>query len=122
MKALVSQAIFSSFSSRADGSLSARFSTPELSATEKAAFFELQNKNCRLLIEPMDYAVDGKTEIKNPLGNKKPSERLRAVLFVLHKQLCEKGKLVDQSYDDFYLKHMDAIIQSVKDQLEPEEP
>jgi hypothetical protein len=77
---------------------------------------ELQNKNVRLLIEPMDYASDGKTEIKNPLGNKTPSERLRGVMFVLFKQ-----KKIIGTYDEFYVKQMETIIQSYKDQLEPEQ-
>jgi hypothetical protein len=115
MKALVTQAIFSSFTSKADGSLSARLSTPELSSSEKAAFMDIQNKNVRLLIEPMDYVTDGKTEIKNPLSGKSPSERLRGVLFVLHKQ-----KKIAGTYDEFYVKQMESIIQSYKDQLEPE--
>ena len=102
MKALVTQAIFGSFTSKADGSLSARLSTPELSSAEKAAFMDIQNKNCRILIEPMYYESDGKVEIKRLLDTKTPSERLRAVLFVLHKQLTAKGKL-SKTYDDFYL-------------------
>lgn len=115
MKALVTQAIFSSFTSKADGSLSARLSTPELSSAEKAAFMDIQGKNTRLLIEPMDYETDGKVEIKNPLSGKSPGERLRGVLFVFFKQ-----KKITGTYDEFYVKQMETIIQSYKDQLEPE--
>lgn len=120
MKALVTDAIFTSFTSKSDRSLSARLSTPELSSTERAAFMELQNLNVRLLIEPKDYAADGKTEIKNPIGTKSPSERLRGVLFVLHKQLCQSKKLADATFDMFYVNQMETIINSYKDQLEPE--
>lgn len=119
MKALVTDAIFTSFTSKADRSLSARLTTPELSAAEKAAFMELQNCNVRLLIEPKDYAETGKTEIKNPLGTKSPSFRLRAVMFVLFKQLSNKGK-IQGTFDEFYLLHMDRIIDGYKEQLEPE--
>jgi hypothetical protein len=115
MKALVTEAVFSSFTSKVDGSLSARLSTPELSSTEKAAFMEVQGKNVRLLIEPKDYSTDGKVEIKNPMSGKSPSERLRGVLFVFWKQ-----KQIAGTYDEFYVKQMDTIIQSYKDQLEPE--
>ena len=76
---------------------------------------DLQNKNIRLLIEPMDYATDGKVEIKNPLSGKSPGERLRGVLFVTFKQ-----KKVAGTYDEFYVKQMETIIQSYKDQLDPE--
>ena len=121
MRALVTAAIFGSFTSRADGSLSARLSTPELTSAEKAAFMDLQNKNVRLLIEPTDYTTDGKVEVKNALGGKSPSNRLRAVLFVLFKQLSAKGELASKtSYDEFYVKQMETIINSYKDQLDPE--
>jgi hypothetical protein len=115
MKAIVTDAIFTSFTSKADRSLSARLTTPELSSSEKAAFMDLQNMNVRLLIEPKDYATDGKVEIKNPLSGKSPGERLRGVLFVFYKQ-----KKIAGTYDEFYVKQMETIIQSYKDQLEPE--
>jgi len=120
MKAIVTDAIFTSFTSKADRSLSARLTTPELSSEEKAHFMDLQNMNVRLLIEPKDYSTDGKAEIKNPIGTKSPSERLRGVLFVLHKQLCASGKLKDKTYEVFYVDQMNRLIEDFKSQLEPE--
>ena len=120
MKAIVTDAIMTGFSSRADRSLGFRGVTPELSSEEKAHFMDLQNMNVRLLIEPKDFSTDGKVEIKNPLGTKSPSERLRGVLFVLHKQFCASGKLKDKTYDVFYVEQMNRIIDDVKAQLEPE--
>lgn len=120
MKCLVTDAILTSFSSRADKSLGFRGVTPELSSAEKALFMDMQGINVRLLIEPKDYASDGKREIKNPLSHKSPSERLRAVLFVLHKQLTEKKKLENQSFDEFYTRQLESVIESYKQQLEPE--
>jgi hypothetical protein len=119
MKAIVTDAIMTGFSSRADRSLGFRGVTPELSSEEKAHFMDLQNMNVRLLIEPKDYSTDGKVEIKNPLGTKSPSLRLRSVLFVLHKQLSTKGKLTG-TYDEFYVQQMETIINSYKEQLDPE--
>jgi hypothetical protein len=120
MKAIVGQIILTSFTSRADGSVGFRGVTPELSSLEKCALFDLQNKNCRALFEPTDYSTDGKIEIKNPLGTKSPSERLRGVLFVLYKQLCSSGKLKDKTYDTFYVEQLESVINSYKEQLEPE--
>lgn len=120
MRAIVTDAILTSFSSRVDKSLGFRGVTPELSSAEKAAFMDMQGMNVRLLIEPKDYESDGKREIKNPLSHKSPSERLRSVLFVVHKQLTEKGKLKDQTFDEFYARQMEATIESYKQQLEPE--
>lgn len=120
MRALVTDAIFTSFTSKTDRSLSARLTTPELSSAEKAAFMDLQNLNVRLLIEPKDYSSDGKVEVKNLLGTKSPSERLRRVLFVLWKQLCASGKLKDKSYDLFYVEQMERLIEAFKQELEPQ--
>lgn len=120
MKALVTQAILTSFSSRADKSLGFRGVTPELSSKEKAAFMDLQNLNVRLLIEPMDFESDGKTEIKNPLDSKSPSQRLRAVLFCWWKQLCDSGKLCDKNFDLFYTEQLERFIETIKGYLEPE--
>lgn len=116
MKAIVSQIILTSFTSKVDGSLGFRGTTPELSSTEKVAMMDLQGKNVRALFEPMDFATDGKMDIKNPLGTKTPGERLRGVLFVTFRQ-----KKIEGTFDEFYLKQMETIIQSYKDQLDPEQ-
>jgi hypothetical protein len=119
MKSIVSQIILTSFSSKVDGSLGFRGCTPELSTAEKVAMMDLQGKNCRALFEPIDFATDGKLEIKNPLDSKTPGQRLRGVLFVLHKQLLEKGKM-DVNFDVFYTQQLETIITNYKEQLEPE--
>ena len=82
--------------------------------------FELQGKNCRALFEPMDFATDGKVEVKSSMGTKSPGERLRAVLFVMFKQLSAANKTNHKTFDEFYLHHMEVVINSYKDQLEPE--
>ena len=120
MKAIVTPIILTSFSSKVDGSLGFRGTTPELSTVEKVALMDLQGKNVRALFEPVDYSTDGKLEIKNSLGTKTPSERLRAVLFVLFKQLSESGKTGSKTFDEFYLHQMETVIQSYKEQLNPE--
>ena len=120
MKAIVTQIILTSFSSRADGSMGFRGVTPELATAEKVALMELHGKNCRALFEPMDFSTDGKVEIKNTLGTKTPSQRLHAVLFVLFKQLCAGGKCDSKTFDEFYLHQMESVIESYKTQLEPE--
>lgn len=120
MKAIVSQIIIGSFSSRTDGSLSLRAETPELTVTERVAFMELQGKNCRAVFEPMDYAVESKVEIKSVLDTKSPSQRLRAILFVLFRQLQDRKGLTD-TWEAFYLLQMETVINAYKDQLSPEQ-
>lgn len=120
MRALTTQAILTSFSSRADKSLGFRGVTPELTSKEKAQFMELQNINLRMLLEPMDFEPSGKDEVKGVLDSKSPSTRLRGVLYVLWKQQTESGKMQDKSWELFYVESMERMISDIKSQLEPE--
>lgn len=120
MKAIIMQCQFTRFSSRVDGSVGFAGCTPELSSVEKCALFDLQNKNTRVLIEPQDYAVDSKCEVKSVLSDKTPSQRLRAVLFVLFSQLTKAGKIEGKSFDLFYMEQMERFINDIKGNLEPE--
>ncbi len=113
MKAIVLSAILSSFRSRKDKSLGFSVSTPELSTTEKVALMELEQINVRLLIEPSDYAVEGKLEVQNELETKTPSERMRAVLFCLYKH----EKPANVTFATFYTTKMEAFINHVKSKL-----
>jgi len=107
--------IITGCSTRADGSLSIRCSTPELSVTEKVAIMELQNTNLRMLLQPLDGAPTDLKEVKSEFNPKSFSVRLRACLFVLHKQQ-ERS----EDFQTFYARYMTDLIESVKAQLEPE--
>lgn len=113
-KAITCPVILTGASTRVDGSLSLRLSTPELSSEEKTSFFDLVNKPVKILIQPDGEAVDVK-EVKGEFDKKSPSQRLRSVLFVLWKQQ-EPGL----DFDQFYLRHMDKLIDQHKQMLEPE--
>lgn len=76
---------------------------------------DFQNLNVRLLIEPIDYPTDGKDEVKGKLDDKTPSQRLRAVLFVLYTQEGSPGNFVD-----FYRTKVEHFIESIKSQLKQE--
>lgn len=114
MKTVVMTCQFTSFSSRPDGSVSFRGQTPELSGLEKCALFDLQNVNARCVIEPVDYAVEDKLIVKKEIGQKTPSERLRAILFVAFRH---SG---DEDFQAFYSKEMARICQQEKDRLPKE--
>lgn len=92
--------------------------SPELDVKEKVALMELEGINVRLLIEPTDYATDGKIEVKSELDAKSPSQRLRGCLYVLFRQ--QESKLNGKTWPQFYLETMDRITNDVKSQLEPE--
>lgn len=116
MRALTCPCVLAGASTRADGSLSIRLSTPELSSDEKAAFFDLVNQPLKLLLQPDAEATADVKEIKSEFDQRSPSQRLRSVLFVLWRQ---QG--TGLQFDQWYLTHMNKLIQEVKDQLEPEE-
>jgi len=113
MKAIKTQAVITSLSSKVDGSLGLRVTTPELSADEKVAFMELQGVNLEVLFSPMDYETRDIKEVKGELDIKTPSQRLRSVLWILYKQQGQQGDFVD-----FYTKHMEKLIDFIKGKLE----
>ena len=106
--------ILTGASTRVDGSLNLRFSSPELSANEKATFFELLNKNLRVLIQPIDSPPLALKEVKAEFSRLTPSQRLRNLLFVLHKKQERT-----QDFDAFYIKYMNDLCESIKAQLAP---
>lgn len=114
MKAITCDAILTSASTRADGSLGLRFSTPELKPEEKTVFFELLNMNLKMLLQPEGSGEVEMREVKAQFDYKTPSVRLRAVLFVLWKQSGEQGE-----FDDFYRHQMNVIIEETKSKLAP---
>ena len=108
--------ILTSASTRVDGSLSLRFSSPELRPDEKTAFFELLNVNLKMLLQPVDGEPVELKEVKGLLDEKTPSQRMRGCLYVLYRQKCPPGK----TFDSFYLDNMNRLIEDIKSQLEPE--
>lgn len=113
MKALTCPVILTGAATRSDGSLSLRFSTPELSPDEKVAFMEIQNTNLKLLLQPVDNEPAELKEVKGQFDTKTPSQRLRAVLYILWKQADGTGE-----FEDFYKRRIEDIINSVKRKLE----
>lgn len=112
MKSLETNAIISSITSKVDGSLGVRFSTPELSPEEKVLFMSLQNLNVKLTITPED-AVDI-VKIKNKMDGKSPSERLYNTIFVYYKQI---NSLED--FQVFYKRNIEGLIDAYKAKLLP---
>lgn len=103
------QVIIGRISSRVDGSISFSCSTPELSSTEKAVFFDLQNKNVALTIIPMDEPVESTLKIDSEAGEKTPSERLRNKLYA---RWTESGSA--KNFNQYYIDTMEQIISQVE--------
>lgn len=112
MKAITCPVILTGASTRVDGSIGLKFATPELSVTDKAAFFELLNLNMTMLLQPSDEEPKELKEIKGQFDTNTPSQRLRAVLYVLWKETDGTGE-----FEDFYKRRMNSIIDKIKEKF-----
>lgn len=101
-------------STRADGSLSLRFATPELAPDEKTVFMELQGINLKMLLQPMAGEPSELKDVKTELQTKTPSMRLRACLYVAWEQAGKPGE-----WEDFYRHKMEFYINDIKNNLNP---
>lgn len=114
MKAITTSCILTSLRSRTDGSLGLSFSTPELTAEEKTVWFQLQQKNCRMLLEPTEDSEGPPVEVKGELQQKTAGQRLRGVLFVFWTQQGKPGE-----FQTFYESKLESIITQIKNKLDP---
>ena len=113
MKSISTPAIITSIRAKVDRSLSFSATTPELTNEEKVLFMELQGINTTMTIEPLDEQNVPEVKIKGDLEQKTPSQRLRAVLFVLWEQEGRKGE-----FEDMYKNNMEKFINLIKAKLD----
>lgn len=103
-----------------DRTLKLTIHTQELTASDKAILFELQNKIgwfvfAEAVLEPEDL-VD-LPKIKPEFRSEKtPSERLRSVIYVYWEQKGGKKALGD--FDSFYKNYIEKIIENIKEKLQ----
>lgn len=115
MKAIdIKHAVIEGVRSRKDRSLSFTTSTPELTEEQAAAFLGLHGTNVRMMIQPLEIEADALVEVKTELEAKTQAQRIRACIFVAWKQGGKKG-----SFEDFYQRKTEKIIDWLKTQLEP---
>lgn len=110
-QALNCPVILDGISTRKDGSLSLRLSTPELTPDEKLAFLQFQNLQCTMLLQKESDAPSLK-DVKGEFDRKTPGQRLRACLFVAWNNNGRPG-----DFEDYYRSKMEFFINSVKDTL-----
>jgi hypothetical protein len=115
-KAIRCEGIMTGFSSKVDGSLSFRGSTPELSVEEKVALMSLQGVLIEMLLYPKDEREVEVVEVKTELEHKTQAQRMRAVIFVLWKH-------TDQTipFENFYHLKMEQRIEWLKTKLQPQD-
>ena len=119
MQALTTPAILTGASTRLDGSLGLRFATPELNSGEKVAVLNLIGKNLKLLIQPEDQIAPGLVEVQSKFDGKKPSQRLRAILYCLWKQQTQESDQA-QDFETFYRAKIEGYIERVRLELTPQ--
>lgn len=114
MKSIQTQAVITGIRSKVDRSLGLSMSTPELSIQEKALFMELQGLNIDIVITPNEEKSLGVEKINKEMETKTPSQRLRAVIFLLWKQ----NESTNGDYEIFYKSMMEKFIDHIKGKLD----
>lgn len=103
---------FTGFGSKADGSAGLRFSTQELTSDQFAELKNNLNSFGWLLFAPQEEEIEvPKDKISDE--TKKPSLRLRAVLFLLWKKKGEEG-----DFESWYRGQIELIIERIKAKLD----
>ncbi len=97
-----------------DLSLTLTFHTGEAQLDEYIHMIKNDNQLGNLIFVPEGMENAPLEKITTDTINKKPSQQLRNVLFVLWKKKGEQGE-----FDTFYRQQMEKYIQHIKDQLEP---
>lgn len=114
MQAISCGVIINRVSTRKDRSLTVSLETPELDSTEAVALMQLANRELNMVLTPVGESVSAVKEVRGQFDTKTPSQRLRAVLFILWKQADGTG-----DFEDLYRREMQTIIDGVKARLEP---
>lgn len=102
----------------ADNSLRLVVDTQEMPPEQMAELFALKGREGWMFlkeqqIKPEDVAMD-LPEVHVERHEKTPGQRLRAVLFLIHKQ--EK---MDMPFEQFYREKMNGLIDQLKEKLNP---
>ena len=113
-KAIRCEAIVTGFSSKVDGSLSFRGSTPELTVQEKVALMSLQGVLVEMLLYPKDEKETEILQVKADMALKSPAQRMRSVIFLLW-----KASEQDMPFESFYYLRMEQMIDWLKSKLPP---
>ena len=116
MKAVQFPAQLAKIETRVDGSIKLSIETQELNGEDMTALF-----GYRQLVGYVTFTPNPESNIEVPEINadtdmgKSPSERLRAVLYVMWEQ---SGKKKYDTFTQFYTVKMEQVINQIKDKLE----
>jgi hypothetical protein len=113
MQAIQFQANIMSIRAKVDRSLGITLNTPELSDEEKIAVMRLQNINVTATFVPLDEPQAPTIEVKTDIEHKTPSQRMRAVLFLLWKLDGQK-----EAFETYYASKMEQLLEILKRKLD----
>lgn len=102
-----------SVSTRVDKSVGFRVTTGELKPDMMAQLCGLSGLAVSLFIQPHEYDGKDAVEVTSEAEPKSPSQRLRAVLFVWHKQMKST-----ESFSSFYERQISLVIEKIKEKLD----
>ena len=98
-----------------DGGMSLGFYTQDLSSKEKVQLMDFLHSFGWLLFKENEFSDSDIPKDDASDDTKKPSQRLRSVIFIYWKQQGSKG-----DFDQFYNQKMEFIISQFKERLEPD--
>lgn len=108
--------IVTSLATKVDGSISIKLETRELSGQDSAKLFDLRGSEAWAIISPSEIKEeDVKLPNERPdpaIGQKTPSQRLRAVLY----RLWEQNKS-GTDFESFYRIRLEQVIDKFKEKL-----
>ena len=116
MKGQLIAAMVESINTRKDKSVKLIFGTQELSPVEAGQLFQYMNQLVSVYICPASIdnrEIEQIDKIEPELNNRSQSQRIRAVLYLLHQQNTEGFK----SFDEFYKAKTEKYIEHLKSKL-----
>ena len=106
----------------ADQCLKFTFRTNEVSPESLAEGLQLHGKQGWLVFKAEEIQAEDIADLPEPEpmpGEKHPSQRLRATLYVLWEQAGGNNRKDKKTFEQFYREQMERFIEAVKDKLAP---
>jgi hypothetical protein len=120
MKAIIIPAQIEGIATRSDKTLKIVIGTQEMPPDEAGRLFAMNQRLSYIAIKEENFEsnevklIEGLDASGEDAKNRTPSQRLRAILYVLFKE-DSRGH---DSFDSFYSQHMEKLIQHFKDKLD----
>lgn len=113
---IITEGLLEGISTRVDGSIAFKFATQELDPQHAADLFRMRHKYCKILLSDSNISSLEAELVDSAklVGNKKktPSQRLRAVMFLINEQ--EKFY---PDFENYYNQEMEKLITHYKTKL-----